>query len=256
MTASQLTVALWVDAMVLAALAGLIVRGRWRMCLAFVPYLSAALAYNLSVVLWPERFYQAWFWMVAHAAFDALRMAVALEIAFRFSRQVRSVRPSAGHAALVALVALAIGTTSMRSFDTGPAWIRYHGDLWTMVAILALAAALRVRLDGFHTALLAGFGIYLGVYALPLGITRFWWPESPWAPPWWAPSEPFAYLLLVCWWAYAALRPPSSAGVTGSAPGTPPVTSLADERDETPPQQLAVGVAGVWPGSYRPSSLR
>ena len=71
-------------------MAALIVRKRWRLCWAVAAYLVVVVTFNLSVVLWPERFYKAWFWMLGHAALDALRVALTLEVVWRVCRKEAS----------------------------------------------------------------------------------------------------------------------------------------------------------------------
>jgi hypothetical protein len=48
----------------LAVLAGILLRGRLRLCWVFPLYALAILAGNSLVTLWPARFYNASFWVL------------------------------------------------------------------------------------------------------------------------------------------------------------------------------------------------
>ena len=87
-----------------AVLAGLVARGRARLCWSFAAYLVAILVGNSLASLWPSRFYTPGFWVLKQAAYDVLKMAVALELAWRaFEKFPGAMRTARG--TLLALLA-------------------------------------------------------------------------------------------------------------------------------------------------------
>ena len=83
MTSWQILVAHVVKVLILLTLAGILTRRRAAMCWSFVAYLSAILVGNSLVSFWPHRFFDAWFWFAQQALYDALKMAIAVELAYR-----------------------------------------------------------------------------------------------------------------------------------------------------------------------------
>ncbi len=68
-------------------LAGILWRGRARLCWSFALYVLAVLTGNVLVSVWPSRFFNPSFWVAKQAVYDALKVAVVLELAWRaFSR--------------------------------------------------------------------------------------------------------------------------------------------------------------------------
>lgn len=215
MNTEQIAVALAVDVAMLTTAAALLVRGRWRLCWGFACYAVAVISHNLSLVLWPERFYKPWFWMLASGVFEALRMWIALEIAWRVFRKVRD-----GRVTLLVLGGIAVFTTAARlegtgwglfASDTWHAWIS-NGPLLIMAATLLIARWDRLRLHPFHGALLVSFAVYQAVFQLLIRL--YVYPTEPFV---WKlrALEPFVFLALICSWAYAAWRPASRLSSSG-----------------------------------------
>ena len=92
MTALQLAIAHVVKIALVALLAGIVVRSRARLCWSFAAYVAAVLAGNTLASLWPERFHTQSFWVLKQGAYDALKMAIALELAWRASAESSSTR--------------------------------------------------------------------------------------------------------------------------------------------------------------------
>lgn len=220
MAPDETAVAWAVNLALLATAAALIVRSRWRLCWAFAVYVAVVVLYSLGILLWPHRFYNQWFWMAGHAVFDAVRMWIALEIAWRVFRKVAD-----RHATLLVLGGIAVFTTAARMESIGSGlerseawrpWIN-HGALLVMVATLLIARWLRVTLHPFHATLLIGFAAYQAVFGLLISLYTYDMPSEHLV---WKlrQYDPFAYLALACSWVYVAWRPVPRA--TSSGPGT------------------------------------
>jgi hypothetical protein len=214
MSREQVAVALAVDAIACATMVALIVRKRWRLCWSFAAYLAVVVTYNLSVVLWPERFFKAWFWILGHGAFDALRVALTLELVWRVFRKESSPAAAPAFVALAGLIIVApgmqmVGGRGLNAWEWP--WM-IHTTVLIMVATLVVARRRRTRMDPFHRALLAGFASYLTVFAvMPAVLGR---PQ----PAWLAACEPIAFLSLLCFLAWSAWRPVVSTGPSGPSP--------------------------------------
>jgi hypothetical protein len=174
MTPSQVALALAVAFTMMVALATLLVRGRWRWCLAFVAYLTLALTFNLGVVLWPERFFRFWWWILVHGLFDALKAGMVLEAAAR----------------------------------------------------IALRPVRRATEGRFQALLLGSFALYQFLY---VWLPAWLFPDGHRPGSLWQATEPYAYLLLVGWWACLAAGPrwlggPPGTGAPRPAPAGTPAT--------------------------------
>jgi hypothetical protein len=243
MLPDQIAVALAVRLALLATAAGLLRRGRWRLCLGFVAYLLIVTASNLAVVTWPERFYKPWFWIGMHSAFEVARLWIALEIAYRtFGGRSGERTPARQRGLLVVGLAAALVMTAARLdgyglvFAMGSPWRWFSGPLCVMLATLAVARAYHVTLHPFHAALLKSFAAYMVAFdvvarGLRLAVN---WPVGEFVA---TVAEPFAYLALACWWVCAAWRRQSSP--TPPNPGRLPVAAT----DPDPPS----GPAGLRP---------
>ena len=86
MTGEQLLLAYSVSAALLATLAGLFATRRLQQCLSFGVYAGVVAGCDLLITVFPERFYNASFWMARQALYDVLKVAVALELAYRVVR--------------------------------------------------------------------------------------------------------------------------------------------------------------------------
>jgi hypothetical protein len=219
MTGMQLLLAWAVKAALVATLTGLVVRKRLHLCWAFVIYAGVVLGCETLIALWPARFYTADFWMVKQALYDATKVAVALELAYRV------VRAFPGAMRTARLSALALLACSTAIIVAGPWAAGYRGmaewqprmvfgvvSLFTLTALVVLWYNLPVQ--GWHRALLMGFSAYLLVFTVVLNVlrTRGWQSLT-----WLGLLDGVAYLGLTIWWAFASWAPdlvPSSIPAT------------------------------------------
>jgi hypothetical protein len=213
MTGQQLLQA-WVGtAALVATLAGLFAKRRLQQCLSFGVYVGVVVGCDLLVMIFPERFYTRTFWMAKQAMYDVLKVAVALELAYRV---VRAFPGATRTARLSVLALLAISTTVIVSgpwaggFYTIAEWqprvVFGVVSLFSLTALVVLWYNLPVL--SWHRALLMGFSAYLLVFTVVLNVlrTKGWGVVS-----WLSLMDGVAYLALSLWWAYMAWSPEPEA---------------------------------------------
>ena len=193
----------------LGVLAGLLVRGRARLCWSFAFYAAAILVGNTVASLWPAGFYNPSFWVLKQGVYDALKMAVALELAWRafeaFPGALRTARVTV--LAFLAVSALALGAlTPPSSYMTLWEWQPRIATaaLWLLTATALLVVWYQVPVHDWQRAIMLGLAPYLLVFVTLLGLLR--------RHGWTARSEigildSAAYLALAVFWAWAVWRP-------------------------------------------------
>jgi hypothetical protein len=209
MTGMQLLLAWAVKAALVATLTGLVVRRRLQLCWAFVIYAAVVLGCETLIALWPERFYTSDFWMVKQALYDATKVAVALELAYRVVRAFPGAMRTARISALALLACSttvivggpwAAGYRSMAEWQ--PRMVFGVVSLFTLTALVVLWYNLPVR--SWHRALLMGFSAYLLVFTVVLNVLR----THGWkAVETLSLLDGVAYLGLTMWWAFFAWAP-------------------------------------------------
>ena len=127
----------------LALLVGLVARGRVRLCWSFAAYALAILLGNSLVTFWPDRFYTPEFWVLKQGVYDILKMAVALELAWR----AFAVFPGALRTGRLALLALLVVSTVALAALTPSST---YADLWnwepgTVTAAIWLRWSFRLK---------------------------------------------------------------------------------------------------------------
>lgn len=210
------------------ALAGVIVRRRMRVCWTFVLYLGFVTLADLLMLLWPDRFWQLWFYFGKELVVDILRFAVALELTFRTFRAFPSARATARGALLlilmVTLVIVVASTGDLAPPDGAPALGALisrvqprvlNGAIWLITAIAGLILWYRLPVHPLHKAILIGYVPYLLVFTVSLNIIE----SQGWAVRDLVnPVHTLAFLLLLGYWAVAAWRP-GEATARAPAPG-------------------------------------
>lgn len=209
MTGMQLLLAWAVKAALVATLAGLVVRRRLQLCWAFCIYAAVVLGCETLIALWPAKFFTADFWMVKQALYDATKVAVALELAYRvvraFPGAMRTARVSAlallaCSTAIIVAGPWAAGYAAMAEWQ--PRMVFGVVSLFSLTALVMLWYNLPVR--SWHRALLMGFSTYLLVFTVVLNVLRTQgWEMVHWL----GLLDGVAYLALTIWWAFAAWAP-------------------------------------------------
>src|SRR6185436_20137274 len=67
--------------LLVAIVIGLFWRGRQRQAWPFIVYLVSVFTSITLIMLWPERFYQIWFWSLKEGVYGALKLVIAVHLA-------------------------------------------------------------------------------------------------------------------------------------------------------------------------------
>jgi len=223
MTVWQVLVAHAVKILVLLTLAGIVTRHRARMCWSFLAYLVTILACNSLISLWPDTFFVSWFWMLKQALYDCLRLAIAIELAYRTFRAFPGAQNTARRMvfAILAVTSLAlIGVPSGLSAGSPALYSAalqeweprvMTGTIWLMNGLAVLVIWYRVPIHAYHKAILLGFVPFLLVFTTLLRLLQIYgWEVLPLV----QSAEPAAFLLLMAWWAHAAWEPDTAPDVS------------------------------------------
>jgi hypothetical protein len=203
----------------IAVLAGLVARGRARLCWSFAVYLVAILVGNSLASLWPSRFYTPQFWVLKQAVYDALKVAVALELAWRALEAFPGALRTARRAILVLLAAstLALAAfTPPSSYATLWDWQpgTVTAALWLLTATALLVVWYQVPLHDWQRAIMLGLAPYLLVFVFVLDLLRrHGWPSLHATA---GVLDSLAYFCLVVFWAWAVWRRDPSPAPAGS----------------------------------------
>ena len=217
MTAQQVLIAHAVKILVLLTLAGIVARRRWASCWSFTGYLAVILVCNSLVSFWPERFFQPWFWMVRTALYDVLKVAIAVELAYRTFQAFPGARATVRRVLFAVLVASSVALMALPwDASYGAALFEWEprvltAIIWLLNALAVVVIWYRVPIHAYHKAILLGFVPYLLVFTIVLRMLRHYGfdirdlIQS---------AEPIAYMLLMGWWASAAWEPETAADVS------------------------------------------
>jgi hypothetical protein len=192
----------------LAVLAGIVVRRRAHLCWVFPIYVVTILASNSLQSFWPERFFTHEFWLLKQRAYDALKLLLALELAWRSFRLF----PGALRTARTVLLAIVAVTTLTMVFLTPPTsystvwdWQPsvVTGTLWLFTATALLVVWYQIPVHDWQRAIMLGLAPYLIVFILTLDLLRrFGWRIREEV----SVLDNLAYLGLAVFWVYAAWR--------------------------------------------------
>jgi len=187
----------------LVLLVGLFVRGRAQLCWSFPAYALAILVGNSLATFWPDRFYTPSFWVLKQGTYDILKMAVALELAWRafaaFPGALRTARLALLALLAVSTLALAALTPSSTYADL---WTWEPGTataaIWLLTATALLVVWYQLPVHAWPRAIMLGFPPYLLVFVLALDLLgRHGWPAlHAWA----GILDSAAYLVLLFFW--------------------------------------------------------
>jgi hypothetical protein len=197
----------------LAVMVGVLRRGRVRLCWSFPAYLAAFFASSALVAVWPGKFFTEGFWVVQQTAFNALKVAVALELGMRVFHAFPTADANAKRSLVVgmfltalALVGLPAAASGYRSFIDVVQPRVLQGTIWMLNGLAILIVWYRLPVHAFHKAILAGFVPYLLVFVTLLRLCqRFDWNERVYAV--FSVADPAAFALVLAYWAWAAWRP-------------------------------------------------
>ena len=209
MSATQMALVWGVNLALVATLVGLARRRRLRLCWTFPLYALAVVCCETLVAVWPSRFYTPAFWLLKQALYDATKVGVALELAYRVMRMF----PGALRTARKWVLLLLWASTLLIVMPPWSASYRVVGEwqpriLLGVVWLFALTALIvlwyRLPVAWWHRALLMGFAPYLLLFTVVLTRLR----AAGWdARVLLSLLDGTAYLALTLWWAVAAWAP-------------------------------------------------
>ena len=161
-------------------LAGLLWRGRAAAVLGIRRLRrSRSSLGNSLVTLWPARFYNASFWVLKQGVYDVLKMALALELAWRafgaFPGAWRTARRGAARPARAqhgSAVPRWRSPSILLSDAVGVAAERGDGGLWLLTATALLVVWYQVPIHDFQRAIMLGLAPYLLVFVTLLDLLR------------------------------------------------------------------------------------
>jgi hypothetical protein len=217
MTASQVLIAHAVKILVLLTLAGILANRRWRSCWSFATYLVVILICNSLVSFWPDTFYQPWFWMVRTPIYDALKVAIAMELAYRTFQAFPGARATARRALVLLLIASSVVFATLPWDPSyGTALFEWEpriltATIWLLNALAVIVIWYRVPIHAYHKSILLGFVPYLLVFTILLRMLRHYGYGIMEVV---QTAEPAAYMLLMGWWAWAAWEPETASDVS------------------------------------------
>jgi hypothetical protein len=209
LTPQQILVASLAQLGLALCLAGVMVRGRFRISRAFTLYLAACLVGNVTVVLWPSVFFTRYWWLARQTTYNALRLATALELVYwTFSAMPGAHKAARG--ALLAILGLTFLSLVLLPDSGGEDGIRFillprmlNGAIWLFAATVGLSLLYHVPLHPWHRAIMSGFATYLMVFTVflrlvsVLGWNLFDMMNA---------LDPLCYVLLLGYWTWAAWR--------------------------------------------------
>jgi len=203
-----------------AVLAGLVVRRRLQLCWSFAAYAFAILAGNSLVSLWPDRFYTPSFWVLKQGVYDVLKVAIALELAWRafgaFPGAMRTARLALLALLVVSTAALAV-FTPVSSYETLWEWQpgTTTAALWLLTGTALLVVWYQIPVHEWQRAIMLGLPPYMLVFMTTQDVLRRHGWDAGYTVAWILDSA--AYLALVTFWAWAVWRRDAVAPATSLA---------------------------------------
>ncbi len=170
--------------LLLATLAGLLVRRRIRLAYVFPAYLVAIVVLSSLTGLWPARFHTWSFYWFKEAVYSVLKVGVAVELAIRVFQAFPRARRVAR-----ALLLLVLGITVVAAWAASPegappgqaGWAELvlalnprinNGTAWLFGALFALILYHRLPLHPLHKAISFGFMAYLLFLSFGLDLVK------------------------------------------------------------------------------------
>jgi hypothetical protein len=214
-------VILWLgSASLLGILVGLFVRGRQRVCRSFTAYVAAVGLPQVMYSTWPDRFYNADFWMFGEVTHCVLKFAIALEVGFLVLRRFPGASRTGRWAGLLVVWTIFFAILALPAENpdyyaiAGKLLPRIlNGTVWLFVALAGVVLWYRLPLDPLHKAIVLGFVPYLLVFSVAMTLLdTFGWEHRLYT----GYLHTLAYLALEIYWAWAAWRldPPGVARAT------------------------------------------
>jgi hypothetical protein len=197
--------------LVLVALVGLVVRGRWRLWHAFALSLAVVSLHDGLVALWPAQFYRNVVWRAKEMTLIVVRLAMVVELTVRVFRGFPGALATARRLLVVifvstflAVLALPVRQGGHEGF-VGEVMPRVlNGTIWLFSALAILILWYRLPVHWFQKAILLSYVPYLLVFTVAMNaLGDLGWHRAGWADM----LSVVAYLMLLVYWTYQAWRP-------------------------------------------------
>lgn len=205
----QLALAHATKVALLVLLTGVVVRGKARQCWSFVGYVLVILVGNTLVSLRPEQFFNYSFYLAKQHAYDVLKMAVALELAWR----AFAAFPGAWQRAKVVLASvLALSTATILAVQAPATYSNFFdweprvttSAIWLLTATALVVVHYEIPIRDWQRAIMLGYAPYLLFFVTLLGmLKRHGWAVRTQV----GTLDQVAYLVVAVFWAYSAWRP-------------------------------------------------
>jgi hypothetical protein len=193
----------------LFTLGGLLLRRTIATATTFAAYLAFMCTAGALVLLWPDRFYTTAFWTFKQLVFDALELAMVVELAYwiflGFPGAARTVRGLILALLVATFAAVVVAPVSAEgSFMLGGLRLRLElGAAWMFAAMAGLTLYYDIPVRPIHRAILFGMGIHYFVFGTILERLTGAGPARDRAL---ATLQQGVFVAITCWWAIAAWR--------------------------------------------------
>lgn len=169
-----------------ASLVAMFARGRRRECWAYLAYVLVLSVFTFCILAWPQHFYRREWWLTKRVVFDAIKVCIATELAFR----AVAVFPGARARLRIAMLASLVLSTGM--IMTGPAHREYltvwswqplisNATIWLFGVTTVAVVYYRLPVTTWHRALVVTFTLKLFVFTVLLNVLEhFGWKARPW----------------------------------------------------------------------------
>jgi hypothetical protein len=203
--------------------AGVVKRGRLRLCRMFLLFLVVVFLTEILPVFWPEKFWNQAYYLKREPLLNVFRFAVALELAYFAFRSFPGARSTARlllllllttTLAFVVLSTWEMSKLQLPEYNVIIAQIQLPhliGVVWLLLGITMLILWYRLPVDRMHKAILLGWVPFLIVFSL--GLRLSFDPDAAFLFGWKPSIEQVnaftsgAYFLLLTYWARAAWSP-------------------------------------------------
>lgn len=196
--------------LLLATFVGLLVRGHWRAWYSFALHTSVVGVFAVLYFANQKQFYSHSVWMMQENLANAVRFAMALELAGRTFRAFPGARSTLN--VVVVVVIAATLALALPSYDGGWDYRNFvenlqprllSGSVWLFTAIAALILWYRLPVLAFRKAILLSYLPYLIFSTAFLNLLgQFGWSEDL------QHVNQMVYLVLVAYWVYTAWKVP------------------------------------------------
>lgn len=219
MSRTQLLLGLLGTLLGAAALAGVVVRGRWRLWYTFALLLLVNTLHDVLVALWPAQFHRGAIWWAKEASLVLIRLFMVLELTARLFRRFPSALATARRVQIVilALTFVAVASLPTNRIDyagfVGVLMPRVlNGTVWLFTAVTGLILWYRLPIDRFRKAILLSYVPYVLASTVLLNALA----AAGWQSGWWLNNLlQVATFLLALFWTYVAWYSDAAAHPSG-----------------------------------------